>query len=106
MSFFYHAELWCLSLAHNVFILIIVPSFKDNQSNTTHMDVSQVLVKLKGVLHAITRGDYDVSRDIEVYLDEQEQPKEVVDFAEQLNFMSLKLEARKWHLKRPLMNWQ
>jgi len=66
------------------------------------MDVSQVLVKLKGVLHAITRGDYDVSRDIEVYLDEQEQPKEVVDFAEQLNFMSLKLEAREMALKNTI----
>ncbi len=66
------------------------------------MDVSQVLVKLKGVLHAITRGDYDVSRDIEVYLDEQEQPKEVVDFAEQLNFMSLKLEAREMALKKTI----
>jgi hypothetical protein len=60
------------------------------------------LVKLKGVLHAITRGDYDVSRDIEVYLDEQEQPKEVVDFAEQLNFMSLKLEAREMALKNTI----
>ncbi len=66
------------------------------------MDVSQVLVKLKGVLHAITRGDYDVSRDIEVYLDEQEQPKEVADFAEQLNFMSLKLEAREMALKKTI----
>jgi len=72
------------------------------QSNAIQMDIRQVLIKLKGVLHDITRGDYDVSQDIENYLDEQEQSKEVVEFAEQLNLMSLKLEARELALKRTI----
>lgn len=66
------------------------------------MEVGQLLIKLKSILHSITRGNFDVSQDIEVYLDEKNHPKEVVDFAEQLNLMSLKLEAREMALKNTI----
>ncbi len=64
MSFFITLN-YGVCLLHIRFYFDYCTLFKDNQS-TTHMDVSRFW--LFYVLHAITRGDYDVSRDIEVYL--------------------------------------
>jgi hypothetical protein len=61
-----------------------------------------LLVKLKSVLNAITRGNYDVRNEIEEYLDSEKNPVEVVDFAENLNLMTLKLEAREMALKNSI----
>lgn len=62
----------------------------------------ELLVKLKSVLNAITRGNYDVRTEIEEYLDQDKNPEEVVDFAENLNLMTLKLEAREMALKNSI----
>ncbi len=66
------------------------------------MDFRQIFIRLKEILHSITHGDFDVSQDIEVYLEKEKHPTEVVEFAEQLNFMSLKLEAREMALKKTI----
>lgn len=66
------------------------------------MDYKEHFIRLKRTINAITHGNYQVSAEIEEYLDQEKHPEEVVDFAENLNLMSLKLEAREIALKNTI----
>lgn len=50
--------------------------------------------KLGKLLTSITRGDYSAGKKVEEFLDPGKYPPEVVEFTENLNLMTVKLEAR------------
>jgi membrane protease YdiL (CAAX protease family) len=66
------------------------------------VDYKEHFIRLKRTINAITHGNYQVSAEIEEYLDQEKHPEEVVDFAENLNLMTLKLEAREIALKNTI----
>jgi hypothetical protein len=66
------------------------------------MMITDIFVKLKKAIYAITTGDYSVGKEIEEFLDNEKYPKEVVDFTESLDLMTIKLEAREIALKNTI----
>ncbi len=67
------------------------------------MMITDVFNKLKKTLVTITSGDYSAGKNIEEFLDENKYPKEVVDFTETLDLMTIKLEAREIALKNTII---
>jgi len=63
------------------------------------MSEVKILKQLEQVISSITKGDYSVGKQIEQFIDEKKYSKEVAEFAESLNLMSLKLEAREQALE-------
>jgi membrane protease YdiL (CAAX protease family) len=55
--------------------------------------------KLTRILRAIIHGDYSQGAELEAILKEQGNPSELQNFAEKLNLMTVKLEARELALK-------
>ncbi len=64
--------------------------------------ITEIFTRLRKALTAITAGDYSVGKEIEEFLDTDKYPKEVVDFTESLDLMTIKLEAREIALKNTI----
>ncbi len=66
------------------------------------MSEVKILKQLETVISSITKGDYSVGKEIEQFIDEKKYSKDVAEFAESLNLMSLKLEAREQALENTI----
>jgi len=66
------------------------------------MSEVKILKQLETVISSITKGDYSVGKEIEQFIDEKKFSKDVAEFAESLNLMSLKLEAREQALENTI----
>lgn len=66
------------------------------------MSEVKILKQLQTVISSITKGDYSVGKEIEQFIDEKKYSNDVTEFAESLNLMSLKLEAREQELENTI----
>jgi membrane protease YdiL (CAAX protease family) len=66
------------------------------------MTMNDIFTKLRKTLLLITKGDYSVGKELETFLDAEKYPKEVVEFTETLDLMTIKLEAREIALRNTI----